>query len=263
MSAERKKLIWISLSACVFVLVLAATGLYLFAPKKGGSSAPATAGNIAVPKAADPQDFLFSPPAAPTFEEPRSPGDDLVIVYGDRPSGDLAPAVGNAGTGPAAAAATSTAATLPAAAPAPRSTDAIPPKATSAPQATTPAAKPTATAAKPATVAPATKTAPAKSAAPKAAAPVARPAPKTRTEYWIQVASFSSRGRADELKDTIAAKQVAALISVKDLDGKSYYRVRIGPYSAKAEAEGWIEKIKSIPGCESAMVMQTSVEAKN
>ncbi|MDP3176918.1 MAG: SPOR domain-containing protein [Spirochaetaceae bacterium] len=263
MSAERKKLLWISLSACVFVLVLAATGLYLFAPKKGGSSAPATAGNIAVPKAADPQDFLFSPPAAPSFEEPRSPGDDLVIVYGDRPNGGLVPADGSAATAATATAATAAAATAPVMATAPRSTDAIPPKAA-------PAAKPastkttTATSAAPKPAAPVAKPAPVAKSAPVAKpAPVAKQAPKTKTEYWIQVASFSSRGRADELKDTIAAKQVAALISVKDLDGKSYYRVRIGPYSAKAEADGWIEKIKSIPGCESAMVMQTTVEVKN
>ena len=73
-------------------------------------------------------------------------------------------------------------------------------------------------------------------------------------EYWIQAASFSSRGRADELKQGLSEKGVAALITVKDISGKSWYRVRIGPYSMKADADGWLGRLKAIPGCTEAYV---------
>jgi DedD protein len=77
-------------------------------------------------------------------------------------------------------------------------------------------------------------------------------------EFWIQAASFTSRGRADELKQGLADKGIAALISVKDISGKSWYRVRIGPYSVKADAEGWLGKLKDIPGCTEAYVSRLS-----
>jgi DedD protein len=73
-------------------------------------------------------------------------------------------------------------------------------------------------------------------------------------EFWIQAASFTSRGRADELKEALAEKGIAALISVKDISGKSYYRIRVGPYSVKAEADDWLSRLKGFPGCAEAYV---------
>lgn len=228
MSAEKKKLLWISLSACAFVLALAVTGFFLFVPKKDGGAAPATIGNIAAPKSADPQDFLMAPPPAPSFEQPRDSAGDVVVIYGEKPSGlDSAPVPSDTGPAP------------------------------SAPPATAPA-----------TVrAPAATGATAKAAsgtAPKTAAPAKAQAPKKvkAEEYWIQAASFSSRSRADELKDALAAKGIASLISVKDIDGKSWYRVRIGPYASKPEAEGWLTRLKALPGCSEAYVSKTVVERK-
>lgn len=233
MSAEQKKLLWLSLSACAFVLALAVTGFFLFAPRKGGAAAPATIGNSAAPKSADPQDFLMTPPPVPSLEQPRNSAGDVVVVYGDKPTGLDASATNAPASGAAGA-------SLPPAAPSPAS--ASPAPAAPAPRAqATPAASP----------APAAK--------PVAAA--AKPPKKVRVdEYWIQAASFSSRGRADELKDALAAKGIASLISVKDIDGKSWYRVRIGPYSAKTEADGWLAKLKELPGCSEAYVSKMVVE---
>ncbi|MDA8427323.1 MAG: SPOR domain-containing protein, partial [Treponema sp.] len=77
-------------------------------------------------------------------------------------------------------------------------------------------------------------------------------APVRVTEYWIQAASFTSRDRADELKRELARKGIASLITVKDMAGTSWYRVRVGPYSIKAEAESWLAKVQSVPNCGSA-----------
>jgi DedD protein len=55
---------------------------------------------------------------------------------------------------------------------------------------------------------------------------------------------------------------MAALISVKDISGKSYYRVRIGPYSVKAEADDWLSKLKPLPGCAEAYVSKAVAPKK-
>ncbi len=240
MSAERKKLLWISISACVFVLIILAAGFFLLAPKKGSSQAPATIGNDAPPKAQDPQDFLSAPPPAPALEQPRTQDGGVIIVYGDKPaSGAASPSAATATT-PATAApagnATTSAAPASPEPPKPAAAPSVPPKA--APSATpgSAVAKPTAkkTAAKPAKA----------------------------DEFWIQAASFTSRGRADELKQLLSEKGVAALISVKDIAGKSWYRVRIGPYSVKADADGWLGRLKGIAGCAEAYVSKMTAVAQ-
>jgi len=226
MSEERKKLLWISVSACVFGLVLIGAGFFLFAPRAGGASAPATIGNIAAPKAQYPQDFLSAPLPAPVVPQSTTtvgPDGSVYVVYGD----EVEPAQG--AVSPAAA--------------------------TVAPSAAAPSAAP----ASPAPKASAPKQAAPKAAVPKVAAKVGpvKAVPKPRAaEYWIQAASFTSRGRADDLKDNLAEKGIGSHISVKDIVGKSWYRVRVGPYSTKAEAEGWLGRLKALPSCTEAYVVK-------
>jgi cell division septation protein DedD len=245
MSAERKKLLWISISACVFVLLLLATGFFLLAPKKGSAQAPATVGNSAPPKAQDPQDYLSAPPTSPAIEQPKAPDGGVIVVYGDKP------------TLPAATTPTSP---LPQVQPIPAS-DAASAEATGSGESAAPAVP-----AKKATAAKQTAgsatgaaagSAPAKAAAAK---PAAKQAAVKASEYWIQAGSFSSRGRADELKQSLAEKGMAALIIVKDVSGKSYYRVRIGPYASEPEAKGWLTKISGLPGCAGAYVSKTAAK---
>lgn len=244
MSAERKKLLWISLSACVFVLVVLAVGFALLSPKRGAAMAPAAIGNGAPPKAQDPQDFLSAPPQAPApaaLEQPRGQDGGVIVVYGDKPklpeggqaSGAASPANGAAsatssGVPPSASfpAASAAAVGVPGKAPQPSTTSSAAPA--KAPQA---------------------------GASPAAAKkPLAKPASQKVDEFWIQAASFTSRGRADDLKQALADKGIAALISVKDISGKSWYRVRIGPYTVKADADDWLGRLKDTPGCAEAYV---------
>jgi DedD protein len=242
MSAERKKLLWISVSACIFVLIVLAVGFFLMSPKKGSAQAPATIGNSAPPKAQDPQDFLSSPPAAPALEQPQPQNGNMIVVYGDNPKPGAGAAAGSAGATPSAP--SSSPSTAAAAEPSAPSGDEEP-----GPSPTT--ASPPAKKEQP-------KTAKAKPA-PKAAQVPVKPAMAKVDEYWIQAASFTSRGRADELKQGLAEKGMAALITVKDISGKSYYRVRVGPYSGRAEADGWLERLKALQGCAEAYVSKTSV----
>lgn len=221
MSAERKKLLWISISACVFVLIVLAAGFILLTPRKNGAQAPAAVGNSAPPKAQDPQDFLSAPPPAAAITPPRNQDGNMIIVYGDKPN-----------------MAAPTTATPPA--------DANAAAASAAPSAAPSAAAPAKAAPSVAAAAPVK--------APPAKKPFQKPATVKVDEYWIQAASFTGRGKADELKQGLAEKGVAALISVKDIAGKSWYRIRIGPYSVKADADGWLGRLKDIPGCSEAYV---------
>jgi DedD protein len=57
-------------------------------------------------------------------------------------------------------------------------------------------------------------------------------------EYTLQVISFDSAGQAQEFADGLRAKGYEAFVSMGDVDGRGrYYRVRIGPFSSKPQAE--------------------------
>jgi cell division protein FtsN len=67
------------------------------------------------------------------------------------------------------------------------------------------------------------------------------------TEYWIQAGSFSSAARADEVSRRLGEQGLAPRTTTRDLNGKTHFRVRVGPYTSRAEAEkflGWIRELK-------------------
>jgi DedD protein len=77
------------------------------------------------------------------------------------------------------------------------------------------------------------------------------------TEYWIQTASFSSAGKAEEQRAFLSQQGLNAVVSTKEVNGKTYFRVRLGPYSTKREAEGWLTRISSLAGCSGAYVSES------
>jgi DedD protein len=130
------------------------------------------------------------------------------------------------------------------------------------------AAKPTATqpaaAPKPvATSKPATATQPA--AAPKpATAPVKtavqpKPAAATKTynDYWVQTGAFSSKTNADGVKEKLATRGINSIIENRELEGKTWYRVRVGPYTSETEANYWLSLVRSIDGFADSQIRQT------
>jgi DedD protein len=96
-------------------------------------------------------------------------------------------------------------------------------------------------------------------APPRAAAPktAAAPAQKPRDNFWVQTGSFSTVARAEGVKDTLASKGITSLIENRDVDGKTFFRVRVGPYTSKNEADYWLALIKSIHGFEESLVFKT------
>jgi cell division protein FtsN len=82
----------------------------------------------------------------------------------------------------------------------------------------------------------------------KQAEPKAEPKQVRVPEYWIQTGSYTSKTRAEQVKGALMEKGVASLITSKSIDNTTYFRVRIGPYSTKGEAEKFLSWIRSING---------------
>lgn len=71
--------------------------------------------------------------------------------------------------------------------------------------------------------------------------------PKKQTKYWVQVASLTSRKNADSARDVLGENKITAdVFTYKDTSNKLYYRVRVGPYTTKSEAEYWRGEIAKI-----------------
>jgi DedD protein len=99
-----------------------------------------------------------------------------------------------------------------------------------------------------------------KPAASTTAKPAANPAPavKTYNDYWVQAGSFNAKARAEDVKETLATKGITSIIENRDVNGATYFRVRIGPYTSQNEADYWLSLIKSINGFEGSQIWQNS-----
>ncbi len=123
-----------------------------------------------------------------------------------------------------------------------------------------PAAPSAAPAAKPAATPSAVKPAAAAPAATKpAAAPAAKPAvTASGPQYWIQTGSYQSQTRAEELSQTLAAKGLAGRVFSFAQADATWFRVRIGPYANKQEAEKFLAIVRKIQGLEASYISQVS-----
>jgi DedD protein len=111
----------------------------------------------------------------------------------------------------------------------------------------------------PRTAAPARPTtAPVPTARPQAQT-VARPAETPRatyTNYWVQTGAFSTKVRAEGAKESLESKGITSIIDNRDINGKTWYRVRVGPYISETEANYWLALVKSIDGFTDSIVLQ-------
>ncbi len=85
-----------------------------------------------------------------------------------------------------------------------------------------------------------------------------------KTVFWIQVTALTSRKSADEAREILEKNQIAAdVFTYKNNKNKLFYRVRVGPYTTKSEAEYWRSKISAIENFKNseAYVTSTSVES--
>ncbi len=73
-------------------------------------------------------------------------------------------------------------------------------------------------------------------------------AEKIPDRFWVQASSYASKKNADEAREILESNKIQCeVFTYTDSKGKLFYRVRIGPYTTKSEAEYWKSKIATIP----------------
>jgi DedD protein len=278
---EKKKLLLVAVSVGVFLVIIISASILIFTPKASGSGAavssarpvmPGTPGTDSagtartVPGAGLVSGTDLNGPAGGE-ETPRSPASidaaDLVrnsqgvqgiqsppsataiqetnfYINGEKPiesytvektEGDASARVIINVPKPSTAAVPD----APPASPAPRQTN--------RPAA---AARPVPAAAKPAAVKPV-----------PAAASKPAPAARTYNDYWVQTGAFSAKVHAEGVKETLASKGITSIIENREVEGKTWYRVRVGPYTSENEANYWLALVKAIDGFADSQVRQT------
>ena len=206
---EQQKLLWTILSVGILVLIILGAGMFFFLPSD--STGLAQNGKTTEwSKAASPAPEQKAPEVKKTPVQPAAPA--------QTPAPAPKPEIKKTPVQPAA--------------PTPA------PKATPAP------------ATKPATTAQQT-TKPAQTQAAKPAqTQQAKPAAATTAKgsYWVQVGSYATTDAAEKTKKDLAAKGYTSSIQSITANGKTYHRVKIGPYASRADVDTLLPKIKALPG---------------
>lgn len=95
---------------------------------------------------------------------------------------------------------------------------------------------------------------------------IVRAAPKQRKKlvtvkaFWIQVGSFSTSSQAKKSVEALKEKGLSSRMVLKNVNGKSVYRVRIGAYESKGEADKFCNEVKKIAGYEDSYVSETTTQ---
>jgi len=238
MDKEMKKLLLVAVSVGVFLLITITVAILILNPKaavEGTSfSSSVTYPTGTIPPV--PETIIDTQPQPVITREVAETNreDSNVAVISDRNDGDrLTINIPK----PTAVAVPETQATPP-----------TPPAAPTPTATVTPAV----TAPRPAATATATPVvAPVPAAAPKPAAA------KTINDFWVQTGAFTAQIRAEDAKETLASKGITSIIENRLIDGKIWYRVRLGPYTSEREANYWLALVKTIDGFGESQVRQT------
>jgi DedD protein len=296
---EKKKLLLVAISVGVFLVIVIGASILVFSPRSPSPAAVAIKPSAGRPIPVEgPEDIeLPEPPASMDATElMKNPGDirDLQIppasnrsaqdnvfyIYGENaPSAadpvERAPANTNANARvvidvprPVTAAVPDAPrnpprATVSSVQPTTRQNPTVDtPKPAAAPRPAADTPKPAAAASRPVAAAPkpaAAASKPAATTATVAAKPASASPARVYDNYWVQTGAFSTKVRAEGVKETLASKGIISLIENHDAEGKTLYRVRVGPYTSKNEADYWLTLIKSIHGFEESQVWKTPV----
>ena len=126
---------------------------------------------------------------------------------------------------------------------------------------------PVATASSTKTTPPVSTSTPSSSTSTKTTASVAKPASPAKTtlpdQYWVQAASFTSKANAEAARSALAANKIESeIFTYTDSKGKTYYRLRVGPYTTKTEAEYWRSRLVLIDEFSDSQSYVTNSSAK-
>jgi DedD protein len=80
---------------------------------------------------------------------------------------------------------------------------------------------------------------------------------KAINDFWVQTGAFSAQVRAEDARELLAAKGITSIVENREINGKIWYRVRLGPYTSEREANHWLEIVKLIDGFSDSQIRQT------
>ena len=227
MEKEQKKLLLVAVSVGVFLLVTITVALVILTPKVQTQEAAFTSSHTIQPGRINPSEVV---PLQPVINNPQETNNGASVAI-DRNDGDR----------------------LTIQIPKP-STAAVPDniETTASTTAKTPAATVTATTTKKTTT-----TQPAATAS-KQTSSSSTTTSRTINDFWVQTGAFTAKVRADDAKELLASKGLTSIIENREIDGKTWYRVRLGPYTSEKEANYWLSLVKSIDGFNESQVRQTT-----
>jgi len=247
---EKKKIVLVAVSIGVFLVIVIGASILVFSPKTPSPVASAAPASSTIPverplpagDAREPagskeptgsRDLDAVLPAADKVE----PKDNVFYIYGENP-GQTTTAVERPATKN-----NQVVIDVPSSTPVVRTQPGTPSGAAPAP-----AAKPSASSQ--------TQTAPA-ARQPVASKPATSSGQKLIDNYWVQTGSFSAKTRAETVKETLASKGISSLIENREVNGTNFFRVRVGPYTSRNEADYWLALIKAIDGFEESQIWKT------
>jgi len=73
-------------------------------------------------------------------------------------------------------------------------------------------------------------------------------------EYWIQAGSYKSQSKAEELMKLLEGKGLASRVFSYNSKNDTFYRVRVGPYTNRGEADKFLGLVKQVQGLEASYV---------
>ncbi|MFW5741914.1 MAG: SPOR domain-containing protein [Spirochaetota bacterium] len=256
------------MSVTIILAAVVGVGIWLFYPR--GEAEPDQLAEDQGGLEWEPLDYLRGDEEMPGLEsdDPEPDEDDkFVVTYGVRAEEQPSPRPdrGLVTEAPAPVAREDAEAreTAPAAETAPRpesaATDAPRPDSAAAESAPRPAREPAPSETAPADRPPEPK--PAETAA-RTPAPAARPsaeAPPSDDEladraYWVQVISSPSRATVEKAQQTLREHQLGSRVLTKEIGGKAYFRLRLGPFAVREEAEKFLGWVTEIDGFDDSMI---------
>lgn len=77
------------------------------------------------------------------------------------------------------------------------------------------------------------------------------------TEHWIQLISSPNKERVDMVRDRLREEySIGARVTTTEVDSRTYYRLRLGPYDDRGEAEKFLAWIREIDGFGEAYISE-------
>ncbi len=76
--------------------------------------------------------------------------------------------------------------------------------------------------------------------------------------YWIQVGSYTSLTKAEMVSQFMDTQGLTSTVQTASLNGYSLFRVRIGAFKTRQEAEKFIQGIRTLKGFEESYIVEST-----